>query len=184
MNLYDFSDMLFKAINDPDEELAGLARNVKAAIEREDMDAAQAGIIQMAGRMRHFRLERSETSCVELRTAADARQAFGAGSWLGENTAAMLERGNGPMRIVQPPHRAGWSPPGGGERRPPTLIEQLEVARAVITEAKQACQAERLPGEPLADTVKRMVVELNELRSRSGSYDPEGAQHEGQGDEQ
>ncbi len=56
MNADEFTAILFKALADTDKQLSGLAREVKAAIEREDLETACAGIEQMSRRMRELRL--------------------------------------------------------------------------------------------------------------------------------
>lgn len=44
-----------------------------------------------------------------ITTAAEARELFGVGSWLGERVAWMLDNGGGPVRLVADPGRAGRS---------------------------------------------------------------------------
>ena len=53
------------------------------------------------------------------------------------------------------------------DRLPPTLAEQLRDMMAYIDAAKLAAGSERPAGEPLADTVRRMREELEQLRARS-----------------
>ncbi len=67
MNAADFSRILFLALDDPDEWLSEIAREVKAAIEREDIDAAMAGVRAMSARMGELRRERC--NCDAIRSA-------------------------------------------------------------------------------------------------------------------
>jgi hypothetical protein len=59
VNAADFSRILFLALDDPDERLSRLAGEVKAAIEREDIDAASAGVREMSERMGELRRDRA-----------------------------------------------------------------------------------------------------------------------------
>jgi hypothetical protein len=67
MTTQGFSGILFLALGDQDERLSRLAREVKAAIEREDIDAAGAGVRAMSERMGELRRERC--NCEAIRSA-------------------------------------------------------------------------------------------------------------------
>lgn len=73
MTSLHFARILFIALDDPDERLAGLARDLKAAIEREDVAAADTGVRAVSARMRELRL---------LREAATVRRCSVCGAWM------------------------------------------------------------------------------------------------------
>lgn len=56
MDPLDFACTLYMALEDPDEEIAGLARRVRAAIERGDVHCARADVAALSARMRQLRL--------------------------------------------------------------------------------------------------------------------------------
>jgi hypothetical protein len=67
VNAADFCRILFLALDDPDERLSRLAREVKATVEREDICEAYAGVSAMAARMGELRRERC--NCEAIRSA-------------------------------------------------------------------------------------------------------------------
>lgn len=52
-----FARILFLALEDPDEQLAAFARETKAAVERNDVDAGIAGCRSMTARMEQLEIE-------------------------------------------------------------------------------------------------------------------------------